>query len=460
MKVLRYLSVCSGFGGAELAFAGLSWQCAAVAEIDPAACAVLEHRYPDVPNLGDFTKIGVEDVGAIDLLVGGTPCQDFSVAGLRAGMAGDRGQLTIEFARLAERLRPRWLVWENVPGVLSSDGGRAFGTFLGILGKLGYGIAYRVLDAQYFGVPQRRRRVFVVGCLGDWRSAAAVLFERDCLSGNNPPRREAGKRVAGPVAAGAPSRRNGGSNPTADQFVEFPGQYWDGTDTADTLDASNASKQQAMPEKRRFQAVVTPVAMLNMQGSKSNSIAQEDGPSFTLNAMHGHDVHAIAYGIDEEQNAHEDQMGCLKARTEGGGFEGAVAFESRFARNGRGAPSEVVPPLKAQSGQSGRGDGAPMVCFDTTQVTSPGNYSQPKPGDACHPLASGAHPPAIAGMQVRRLTPVECERLQGVPPGHTQVPYRGKPMADGPRYKMIGNGFAIPCVKWIGERIQMVEELP
>ena len=166
---MRYLSICSGLGGAELAFGLLGWECAAVCEIEPAACAVLKARFPNVPNLGDFTKIGVEDVGSIDLLVGGTPCQDFSVAGLRAGMDGDRGQLTIEFARLAERLRPRWLVWENVPGVLSVDGGRAFGTFLRILGKFGYGFAYRILDAQYCGVPQRRRRVFVVGYLGDWR---------------------------------------------------------------------------------------------------------------------------------------------------------------------------------------------------------------------------------------------------------------------------------------------------
>ena len=127
---MRFLSVCSGLGGAELAFAPLGWECAAVCEIDSSACAVLKARFPNVPNLGDFTKIGVEDVGTIDLLVGGTPCQDFSFAGLRAGMDGDRGQLTIEFARLAERLRPRWLVWENVPGILSVDNGRAFGTFL------------------------------------------------------------------------------------------------------------------------------------------------------------------------------------------------------------------------------------------------------------------------------------------------------------------------------------------
>ena len=129
------------------------------------------------------------------------PARIFSVAGLRAGLAGDRGNLTLEFLRLAERLRPEWLVWENVPGVLSIDGGRAFGAFLGGLAELGYGFAYRILDAQHFGVPQRRRRVFVVGHLGDWRRAAAVLFERESLRGNPPPRRETGEGVAPTIAA-------------------------------------------------------------------------------------------------------------------------------------------------------------------------------------------------------------------------------------------------------------------
>jgi DNA (cytosine-5)-methyltransferase 1 len=169
-----------------------------------------------VPNFGDFTKIGAQDVGAIDLLAGGTPCQSFSVAGKRAGLDDPRGNLTIEFARLAGRLRPLWLVWENVPGVLSIDGGRTFGAFLGMLGELGYGISYRVLDAQHFGVPQRRRRVFVVGHLGDWRAAAAVLLERSSLSGYPPPRREARKGTAGGVEVGPAGGRLTDTSPTID----------------------------------------------------------------------------------------------------------------------------------------------------------------------------------------------------------------------------------------------------
>src|SRR5271165_4560693 len=180
---MNYVDVCSGISAPTVAWGSLGWKCLAYAEIDRFPSAVLKHRYPETPNAGDFTKIQGDEYGTVDLLVGGTPCQDFSVAGLRAGMDGERVQLTTEFARLAERIRSRWLVWENVPGVLSIDGGRAFGMFIGLLGKLGYGIAYRILDAQFFGVPQRRRRLFVVGYLGDWRRAAAVLFERHSLSG-------------------------------------------------------------------------------------------------------------------------------------------------------------------------------------------------------------------------------------------------------------------------------------
>jgi DNA (cytosine-5)-methyltransferase 1 len=189
-----YLSVCSGIEAATVAWHPLGWTPAAFSEIEAFPRAVLAHHYPDVPCHGDFTTIGADEYGPIDLLVGGTPCQSFSVAGLRGGLGDDRGNLALEYLRLADRKRPRWLVWENVPGVLSSNGGRDFGAILGGMVELGYSFAYRVLDAQFFGVPQRRRRVFVVGHLGDWRRAAAVLFERHSLSGNPAPRREAGQR--------------------------------------------------------------------------------------------------------------------------------------------------------------------------------------------------------------------------------------------------------------------------
>ena len=191
---MRYLSVCSGIEAATVAWESLGWKPAGFSEVEPFCCALLEHHYPKVPNLGDMTEHGGWDVRA-DILVGGTPCQSFSVAGLRGGMADPRGNLALVFLGIAAQVRPRWIVWENVPGVLSADEGRAFGAFLGGMAELGYGWAYRVLDAQYFGVAQRRRRVFVVGCAGGWRSAAAVLFESSCLRGDPAPSREAGKAL-------------------------------------------------------------------------------------------------------------------------------------------------------------------------------------------------------------------------------------------------------------------------
>lgn len=180
---MRYGSVCSGIEAATAAWHHMGWKPAFFSEIDPFPRAVLSHHYPDVPLHDDFTTIGANQYGSIGLLVGGTPCQSFSVAGLRKGLDDDRGNLALEFLRLADRERPEWIVWENVPGVLSSNGGRDFGAFLGALAEIGYGFAYRVLDARFFGIPQRRRRLFVVGYIAEWRYPAAVLFQRETVAG-------------------------------------------------------------------------------------------------------------------------------------------------------------------------------------------------------------------------------------------------------------------------------------
>jgi len=429
---VRYGSVCSGIEAATAAWHELGWKPSFFSEIEAFPCAVLQHHYPDVPLHGDFTTIKGDEYEPIDLLVGGTPCQSFSIAGLRGGLDDDRGNLALEFLRLAQRTRPKWLVWENVPGVLSSNGGRDFGSIIGGMVEIGYGIAYRVLDAQYFGVAQRRRRVFVVGCLGNAASAAAVLFERQSLQGHPAPSRE--KREA--TARESESGIVGGIKTIADDF-EVCGALSDGAHMGGGLNGQDAYTGRVLP---------------------------------------------VAYSI---------------------------------------------MPMKARDYK----DATDLVAFDTTQITSPKNYSNPKSGDACHPLAAGAHPPVIAfGAQnsasqgdsvsehltptldksktpavaysimpmnsgkdykaretevaqplmaggpvggnqggdyvaqsaVRRLTPRECERLQGFPDDFTQIPYRNKPAdqcPDGPRYKALGNSMAVPVMRWIGTRINIVEQI-
>lgn len=234
---MRYGSVCSGIEAATVAWHPLGWKPSFFSEIEAAPRSVLAHHYPNVPCHWDFTTIGSDEYGPIDLLVGGTPCQSFSIAGLRGGLGDDRGNLALEFLRLAQRKRPKWLVWENVPGVLSSNGGRDFGAILGGMVKLGYGFAYRVLDAQHFGVAQRRRRVFVVGHLGDWRSAATVLFERHSLQGHSAPSREKGKAVAAITATGVGTCGADDNQAQAGHIVNWPAQI------APTLNAAFGSKQ-------------------------------------------------------------------------------------------------------------------------------------------------------------------------------------------------------------------------
>jgi len=230
-----YGSVCSGIEAATAAWHPLGWKPAFFSEIEPFPRAVLDHHYPEVPLHGDFTTIQDGEYRPIDLLVGGTPCQSFSVAGLRGGLDDDRGNLALEFLKLAKRLRPRWVVWENVPGVLSSNGGRDFGSILAGLGEVGYGFAYRVLDAQYFGLAQRRKRVFVVGYLGDWRCAAAVLFERESMRGHPAPSREKGKRIAPTL--------NVCADPGGDTFHTSGGLVEHISEIAPTLNAKFGEKQ-------------------------------------------------------------------------------------------------------------------------------------------------------------------------------------------------------------------------
>lgn len=459
---MKYLSVCSGIEAATVAWHPLGWTPAAFSEIEPFPSSVLAHHYPSVPNLGDMTKFKDWNHYDIDVLVGGTPCQSFSVAGLRKGLDDPRGNLMLTYLAIADRYQPEWLVWENVPGVLSSNGGKDFGTFLGGLAELGYGFAYRVLDAQHFGVPQRRRRVFVVGCLGDWRRAAAVLFERHSLQGHPAPRRQSGKGFTHDTAPCLTSSgrgvERGGDTRGQDPVIAV--EAFGGNNTSGPIDvatARNACASASASGRMDFESETFITHTLRGEGFD----ASEDGTG------RGTPLVPVSYGI----------------RT------------ANTSSNGWGIQEEAIHTLDRAMGVAV----AQAIPFDTTQITSAANYSNPKPGDPCHPLAAQAHVPAIdfdckasgqsgfgvgeiastmramghssshqnggghqsvmTGMQVRRLTPMECERLQGFPDFYTAVPHRGKPAADGPRYKALGNSMAVPCMHWIGSRIQAVESI-
>jgi DNA (cytosine-5)-methyltransferase 1 len=416
-----YGSVCSGIEAATMAWHGLGWRPAFFSEIEPFPRAVLAHRHPDVPCHGDFTTMQGGEYGAIDLLVGGTPCQDFSIAGLRAGMAGERGNLTLKFLRLVARAQPRWVVWENVPGVLSIGGGRAFGAVLGALADLGYGFAYRVLDAQYFGLAQRRARVFVVGCLGDWRRAAAVLFEPESLLGHPAPSRQAGQRVARPIASSSP--RSSG--------------YRNDADTADNLIAGAVSSKWA-------KGTGGPAGdeCYNLVAAPQGTFAQDVADPIAANQPRTY----------TREGTHNFRTSNVVA------VENVTAFSCKDS--GQDFSSEVAPTLRGMSEVEGNANagGQIAVAFSLQQLTSPGNRSNPKAGDPAPTLAGHLDEFAVASlMAVRRLTPRECERLQGFPDDYTLVPYRKKPAKDGPRYKALGNSMAVPVMAWIGQRINMME---
>ena len=413
---MKYGSVCSGVEAATVAWHGLGWEPQWFSEIEKFPSEVLQHHYPAVPNLGDMTKFKEwPSDRSIDLLVGGTPCQSFSVAGLRKGLDDPRGNLMLTYLAIAAQYQPQWLVWENVPGVLSSNRGRDFGTFLGALGKLGYGFAYRVLDAQYFGVAQRRRRVFVVGYLGDWRRAAAVLFERESMSGHPAPSRETREDVAPTVTQGAPFSRTGNQRVEAEALVTarmrgFGDYECDGTASAlKARDYKDATDLIAFPaEMSGTQAATTPNLSPALSVGHTTAVTVIDRAAFnqgknaqyeprieeaeTTPTIVARGPHAVAYGWSEELNALKDLQPTIQRGGEGGRHEGVMQHD----------------------------------------------------------------------MRVRRLTPIECERLQGFPDNYTQIPWRNKgaeDCPDGPRYKAMGNSMAVPVMRWIGERIDLVNKL-
>jgi len=298
---MRYLSVCSGIEAASVAWHHLGWEPVGFSEIEPFPAAVLAHRFPNVPNYGDMTKFEEWPIerGTIDVLVGGTPCQSFSVAGLRQGLADPRGNLMLTYLAIADRLRPKWLVWENVPGVLSSNRGRDFGTFLGSLVQLGYGFAYRVLNAEYVrvgrwprAVPQRRRRVFVVGCLGDGAAAGEVLALAEGLQRNLEARRAKGKGVAADAEGGARG-----------------GCYWNGEQVAATLTRKGCDDR--MPDKEMMFAVLQPTAgTLGTRGLRSHTELDGHGAYIPV-APVPYDLFQITAPVNRQNRAPGDPCHTL-----------------------------------------------------------------------------------------------------------------------------------------------------
>jgi len=495
---MKYLSVCSGIEAATVAWGRLLWEPVAFSEIEPFPSAVLAHRFPWVHNLGDMTEIdGKKYRGTVDVLVGGTPCQSFSIAGLRDGLADDRGNLALHYCRLIKEVRPKWFVWENVPGVLSSNGGRDFGTILGAMAELGYGLSWRVLDAQNFGVPQRRRRVFVVGHLGDWRPAAAVLFEPESVCWNPPKgkqkRKEVAKGVAGSSgggshwsggtahpsltqctkASGSPgysdqelfSQGGAGLVPSADREAGKGGEHIAPTVGALCPDVSPSLTSSGPPFSRtgnsRVEAdamVVTPIndKATRCQGggpTRDNDgagnglgVGKEGDPSPTLT---GGDRHAVAYRKSRRAKSKDDyetwvkgeQSNTLNCFDDAGDVRATHAVVEPATFKIRGGSPTYVDKRDGKTKTAGKG----ALVSDEKAFTVGAVQDQS----------------LFHNMAVRRLTPVECERLQGFPDNYTRIPWRGKPedvCPDGNRYRAIGNSMAVPVMLWIGERIQKHNE--
>jgi len=441
---MNFGSVCSGIEAASVAWHPLGYRSAWLAEIEAFPAAVLAYHYPEVPNLGDMTKIATEvlsgTVEAPDVLVGGTPCQAFSVAGMRAGLQDARGKLTIEFVRLADAIdhvriargqQPAVTVWENVPGVLS-DRGNAFGCFLGALagedcelqpsGKRWtdagcvYGpkraIAWRVLDAQYFGLAQRRRRVFVVASAREGFDPASVLFEREGVRRDTPPRRGQGQDTAGTLA----SRTGAGG---------FPG----------TDEACSGYVQPVSVSLRGREGGATAELGDEVAGCLRASVGGGDKPHvLTVHGTQDPCVSDKAFALGRN-HGQENAVFAIQA--------GALRTNPLSGPDGVGVQADHAYTLEARAEVQ-----AVVACRELAQtITS--NY-----GKQVDNSDTALGPNVVASTSaVRRLTPTECERLQGFPDGYTLVPYRNKEAADGPRYKALGNSMAVPVMRWIGERI-------
>lgn len=567
---MKYASVCSGVEAASLAWMPLGWEAAWFSEIEPFPCAVLKERFPNVPNLGDMTKIEVENLengdqrfrnangadvivpGGVDLLVGGTPCQGFSVAGKQEGLNDDRSVLCLTFCQLLADMHPRWFVWENVPGVFSTGGGEDFKAFLRKVNEVGYCCGWRVLDAQYVrvdgyprAVPQRRRRVFVVGHIGgEWQYPAEVLFEPHSLSGNTPPRRIKGKgftfdvkRSVGKASRTFSSSCHGGYA-AAGTLKSSGGDIGGGSENL-AISIGNGQVDSLINTPELAQTLncmhdQQAVLCLNDQGGSVMQIEQ-NGNAGTLRAnTHGNEQIVCVHGAETPicNNEHANPVTCNH-----NGLKNVIACNSKkmgldigFDVNATLNATDYKEPqvvcyenhandsrvtlmgdsCQTLSSRMGSGGGnVPLVqeCFvktskprfkgdcetyvDTGVAPTVNTFDQ---GDkranelicesiaiaeniigrqvqnggngigAQEELAYTQNTSGVMGVAnhatVRRLLPVECERLMGFPDNWTRIPWKGKPeedCPDSPRYKACGNSMCVNVMRWIGLRIENVE---
>jgi len=468
-----YISLFSGIEAASVAWEPLGWKALAFSEIEPFCCDLLQARYPDVPNLGDISNIDWKPYeGSADVIIGGSPCQAFSVAGRREGLMDERGKLMLEFVRAVREVRPRWVLWENVPGVLSQDGGRAFATLQRELGQCGYGLAWRVLDAQFFGVPQRRRRVFLVGhprvgC------AAGVLFEPDSLRGDNPPSRVKREELA--ASAGRSLDCAGGDGIAGFKFHQGGAAKGIGYEQ---------EQSPTLTADWHQPAICLQGSMIGRElenGPQGDGINEE--VSFTLNTTDRHAVCFVQNQRDEVRlmGGDGELAGAVTASqfTKGQSFVclsndadatiGDNVCSTLKASADKGAPVVCIADDTAnaaidveQCGTLKCGGGIPAVtvpeCWCDAPAFSkrPGQQIATSNENLSYALTRSGVPRVTEGQRgVRRLTPTECERLQGFPDGWTQL----GGTSDGARYKALGNSMAVPVIRWLGERIDLIDSL-
>lgn len=505
---MRYLSLFSGIEAATMAWHDLGWEPVAFSEIEQFPCAVLTHHYPDIPNLGDVTKITEEQIkalGNIDLVVFGSPCTDLSIAGKRLGFKDAEGNETrsglfttaIRIIRWARKHNGcRFALWENVPGAFSSNKGADFAQVVGEMAGLrdvaipknGWGtegaavgdngmLEWACLDAQWFGLAQRRKRVFALVDFGDWVSRPPILLERHSLRGNTPPSREAGQEVTHDVAPCLTSSGRGVER-AGDTRARPVVACFGGGNTSGQIDASptlNAHGVRLDFESECF--AIQAGALKENINIGPGGMGIQEGIAYTLEARA--EVQAIAVYHSTGAGYWQEGCGTLRARPQDS-HENLIAFSCKDHGADAGSISPTLRSMNsANSNQNAGGqvaiafperlsgtqyasteDLSPSLCAKNPMAVSFRACGQDgfSPDVVTPPILSseggGAGVPSIQkGMVVRRLLPVECERLQGFPSGYTDVPYRGKPAADGPRYKSLGNSMAVPVMRYIGEQI-------